>query len=226
MNLEANQHGALIIEVTPDSPADKAKLHGSDRQVRIEDQDMLVGGDVIVAIDDQPVQDFDDLITYLARATKVDQTVKLTVLRDGQEEMVEVTLAVRPGRESQAEKAQEVLAQGPRLGIQGVTVTPEIAEAMALPRDQQGVLVAQIELNSPADKAGLNGSYKSATMSDGQLLALGGDIITAVDGQPVTTLEELQGYLRQAKVGQELTLTVLRERESMDVSVTLTEPTA
>jgi serine protease Do len=226
MNLEANQRGALIVEVTPDSPADKAKLHRSDRQVKIEGQDMVVGGDVIVAIDGQPVQDFDDLIAYLGRSTQVDQTVKLTVLRDGKEETVEVTLAIRPGRESQAEKPQEVLAQGPRLGIQGVTITPEIAEAMRLPKDQQGVLVEQIELGSPADEADLSGSYKSATMIDGQLLALGGDIITAVDGQPVTTLEELQGYIRQAKVGQELTLTVSREGKSVDVSVTLTDPTA
>lgn len=226
MELESNQRGALVVEVTPDSPADKAGLQGSDRDVTIEGQEVMVGGDVIVAIDGQPVQDFDDLIAYLGRSTEVDQTVELTVLRDGKEETVEVTLAARPGRESQEEEPQEVLAQGPRLGIQGVTVTPEIAEAMELPEDQQGILVGQIELGSPADEAGLKGGYKSATMIDGQLLPLGGDIITAVDGQPVTSLEELREIIQQAEVGQELTLTVIRDGEPVEVSVTLTDPTA
>jgi 2-alkenal reductase len=226
MNLETNQRGALVVEVTPNSPADKSELHGSDRQVKIEDQDVLVGGDVIIAIDGQVVQDFDDLVAYLARATEVNQQVKLTILRNGQVEIVEVTLAARPKQAVEVEKPQEVLAEGPRLGIQGVTVTPEIAEAMGLPAEQHGVLVEQVELNSPADKAELNGSYKSATLADGRSMPIGGDIITAVDGQPVTSIEELQSYIQQAKAGQEMTLTVLRDGKPVEVPVLLTEPVA
>jgi 2-alkenal reductase len=96
MNLAADQRGALVIEVLPNSAADKAGLRGSDRQITIDGQDARVGGDVITAIDGQPVKKFDDLVTFLARSTEVGQTVKLTVLRGGQETTVNLTLEARP----------------------------------------------------------------------------------------------------------------------------------
>jgi len=57
-----------------------------------------VGGDVIIAIDDQPVKEMDDLIAYLSAKTEVGQKVNLTVLRDGKEKRLEATLAARPGQ--------------------------------------------------------------------------------------------------------------------------------
>jgi S1-C subfamily serine protease len=57
---------------------------------------MPVGGDVITAIDGQPVKNFDDIVAYLARSTNVNQTVTLTILRDGKEQTVKVTLSARP----------------------------------------------------------------------------------------------------------------------------------
>lgn len=102
MSLPTDQRGALVVDVTPGSPADQAGLQGSDRQVKIEDQDVRVGGDVIVAIDGQPVKGFDDLVSYLTRATEVNQQVTLTVLRQGQPETVKAILAARPIVESVA----------------------------------------------------------------------------------------------------------------------------
>jgi len=90
------QRGVLVVDVTQDSPADAAGLHGSDRTAQVRGEDVPVGGDVIIAIDDQPVRKFDDLISYMARETEVGQTVTLTVLREGQQESVQVTLAARP----------------------------------------------------------------------------------------------------------------------------------
>lgn len=226
MDLKADQHGALIVDVSPRSPADQANLRGSDRQVTLEGQQIRVGGDVIVAIDGQPVKTFDDLVTYLARSTSVNQTVTLTVLRQGKEETVKVTLAARPKPDIQRNQPQQIAANGPRLGIEGVAVTPEIAGAMGLPADQQGVLVERVELGSPADQAHLNGSYKSAAMIDGRLVPVGGDIITAVDGQPVTSVEDLQGLIRQAEPGQKITLTLLRDGKQIDVQVTLSQSEA
>lgn len=225
MDLDPNQHGALVIEVTPDSPADQANLHGSDRQVKIEDQQVRVGGDVITAIDGQPVNNFDDLVAYLVRSTEVDQTVELTVLRQGKEETIEVTLAARPTAQAEPQQLGQVNSEGPHLGIQGITVTPDIAQAMDLPSDQQGVLVERVELDSPADQAHLNGSYKAAQIQ-GRLVPVGGDIITAFDGQPVTSMEDLQGYLQQAKPGQKVTVTILRDGKEMEVPVTLSKSTA
>jgi serine protease Do len=220
MNLKADQHGALVVDVTPGSPADKAGLGGSDRQMKIEDQEVRVGGDVIVAIDGQPVKDFDDLVAYLVRSTEVNQTVKLTVLRQGKEETVKATLAARPKANTETAQPEKVIASGPRLGIEGVTLTPEIAEAMGLAADQQGVLVESVQLDSPADQAHLNGSYKAVTIN-GRQVAVGGDVITAVDNQPVTSLEDLQNYMQQTKPGQELTLTILRDGKQVKVKVTL-----
>ena len=84
MSLKSDQRGALVETVTTDGPADKAGLRGSDQQTQINGVSVPVGGDVIVAIDSQQVQEFDDLLSYLARNTEVGQKVTLTVLRDGQ----------------------------------------------------------------------------------------------------------------------------------------------
>jgi 2-alkenal reductase len=145
MGLEANQRGGLVIDVVPDSPADQANLCGSDRQVEIEGQAVRVGGDVIVAVDGQPVREFDDLIAYLARHTELGQTLALTVLRGEREQTVEVALAARPNSEAERGQQQERASRGACLGIAGLTVAPEIAEAMDLPADQEGVLVEQVQ---------------------------------------------------------------------------------
>lgn len=96
MNLKPDQRGALIISVAANGPASKAGLRGSTKPATIDGQQVNVGGDVIVAIDSQPVKGFDDVVAYLARATNVNQTVTLTILRDGQQQSVQVTLAARP----------------------------------------------------------------------------------------------------------------------------------
>ncbi|MGE5374323.1 MAG: S1C family serine protease, partial [Bacteroidota bacterium] len=96
MNVNAGQRGALVEEVMPNSPAEKAGLKASNKQITIDGQNAMVGGDVITAIDNQKVFEMDDLIAYLARDTKVDQKVTLTILRDGKEQNVDVTLAARP----------------------------------------------------------------------------------------------------------------------------------
>ncbi len=96
MGLKPEQRGALVADVVPGGPADRAGLHGSDRQVAIEGARVRLGGDVIVALDGQPVHGFDDLVTALARRTEVGQTVSLTVLSHRQEHTVRVTLAARP----------------------------------------------------------------------------------------------------------------------------------
>ena len=222
MGLDAGQRGALVIDVTPSGPADKAGLRGSDREVEIEGQQVRVGGNVIVAIDDQPVQEFDDLVVYLARSTEVGQTVSLTVLRNGDQEKVQVTLDARPGAEAERDQTATGRTGGAWLGISGLTITPKIAQAMNLDADQPGVLIAQVEADSPADRAGLRGSYKPVTI-DGQQVLVGGDVITALDGQAVEKIEDLQALVRQAEPGQEVTLTLLRGGKQIELPVTLAE---
>jgi 2-alkenal reductase len=88
--------GVLIFGVEPDSPADKAGLVGGDRQIVVSSIPMLAGGDVVIAIDGEPVNDFDDVVNYLASFTNVGDVVTMTVIRDGQELEIAVTLEERP----------------------------------------------------------------------------------------------------------------------------------
>jgi len=96
MDLSPDQRGALVIEVTEGSPAEQAGLRGSERTVTIDDADIRIGGDVIVSVDDQPVDAMDDLIVYLVKETRPGQDVTLTVLREGQRRRIEVALGERP----------------------------------------------------------------------------------------------------------------------------------
>jgi serine protease Do len=219
MDLPADQRGALVIAVTPDSPAAKAGLRGSDTEATVNGEAVPVGGDVIVAIDQQPVKAMDDLIGYLGRSTQVGQTVTLTVLRDGKEKQIDVTLAARPSETPAVQTPQEA-STGAVLGIQGMTLTPSVADAAGLDSAQQGVLVESVTQGSAADAAGLRGSYKEVTV-DGQQIQVGGDIITAFDGQTVTGIQNLISLLGQARPGQQATLTVLRDGREIQIEVTL-----
>jgi serine protease Do len=222
MDLPADQRGVMVVEVVGDSPASAAGLQGSQRDADVNGQAVRVGGDLIVAINDQPVLEFDDLVTYLVRSTSVGEKVTLTVLREGQEEEVDVTLAARPRDQVQSEPAVVAGSSGAWLGIRGLSITPEIAAAVDVPIDQKGVLVEEVILNSSADVAGLLGGDTAVEVNGRSVLA-GGDIIVAFDGQPVSLMEELQLLLREARPAQEVTLTLLREGEELLVQVILGE---
>jgi serine protease Do len=220
MDLDASQRGALVIDVTPDGPADEAGLRGGDRDVTVDGQQQRVGGDVIVAIGGQAVETFDDLVAYLFHATDVGQQVTLTVLRDGREQQVDVTLRERPSQEPERGPITEEVSERTWLGIRGMTVTPEIAQAMSLDEGQQGVLVVEVIGDSPADNAGLQGGQESATIQ-GQQVPVGGDVIVAWDDEAVTQMEGLQALVSAGHPGQQATVTVLRDGAQLDLQVTL-----
>ncbi len=219
MGLPAGQRGALVLSTVADGPAAKAGLRGSSTQATIDGQDVQVGGDVIVAIDGTAVQDMDTIISYLANHTSVGQVVTLTVLRQGQETPVPVTLGVRPAQ-VRSRAPQESTAGGAYLGIYGLTVSADLARAMGLAEGQEGVLVQRVVAGSPAEQAGLRGSDRETTIG-GRSVLVGGDIITAVDGEAVTTMEGLQAILGRAEPGRQVTLTLLRDGQSVEVTVTL-----
>jgi serine protease Do len=219
MNLDAGQRGALVEEVMPNSPAEKAGLQGSNKQVTILGQNATVGGDVIIAIDNQPVLQMDDLIAYLADSTKVGQKVTLTILRNGKQQTVDVTLEARPSSNaSSSATSQSGSTQGITLGILGTTVDSSIANAMNLPNGVQGVLVTQVEPGSLADTAGLRGGNTSVTLN-GQQVEVGGDIITAVNDQPVASIQDLQAALAQLSSNQSLSLTLLRNGTQLQITI-------
>ena len=96
MDLPADQRGALVVEVVDESPAEDAGLKGSDRRISQNGAELQVGGDIILAIEGQPVRTMDDLIVYLVEETQPGDRVTLDILRDAREMAVEVTLGRRP----------------------------------------------------------------------------------------------------------------------------------
>lgn len=96
MKLSADQHGALVVDVVQGSPAAEAGLRGSSHEFSLDGQQLRVGGDVITAIDGQPIASFDDLVAYLVRNTEVGQRIELRILRDGRRQKVNLEVAARP----------------------------------------------------------------------------------------------------------------------------------
>ncbi len=88
--------GVLIFEVEPGSPAEGAGVQGGDRQIMVSGIPMLVGGDILISINGVEVKRFDDVVNYLASHTSVGDVVTLTVVRDGSEVDLSLTLAERP----------------------------------------------------------------------------------------------------------------------------------
>jgi S1-C subfamily serine protease len=84
--------GVLVLEAVAGGPADKAGILGGTRVVRIGNYRVPVDGDIIVAINGQPLADSQDLTVYLESETTVGDTVELTVVRGGQEQVVQVVL--------------------------------------------------------------------------------------------------------------------------------------
>ncbi len=86
--------GAYVIDVADGGPADKAGIQAG--QTPTEFAGLESGGDLIIAIDGQPVNVFGDLIAYLVVNKQPGDQVTLTILRDGETKEVTVTLAKRP----------------------------------------------------------------------------------------------------------------------------------
>ena len=104
-----------------------------------------------------------------------------------------------------------IAIQHPWLGISAQSITPGSASSLGL-SEQSGVLVVDVVAGGPAEKAGLHASG-NPDASD--------DIITAIDGHAVTTVEQLTAYLDTKKVGDQVTLSITRGGQHITVKVTL-----
>jgi len=96
MGLDSTLKGVMVTLVSPDSPAARAGLRGTDRAINTALGEIPVGGDIITAINGQAVEEMSDLIVTLEDSTMPGDTVSLTVWRDGTQQDLQVRLAARP----------------------------------------------------------------------------------------------------------------------------------
>ncbi|MEM0313117.1 MAG: trypsin-like peptidase domain-containing protein [Candidatus Bathyarchaeia archaeon] len=89
-------YGWLIVQVVKDGPADVAGLRGGSRQVVIAGTSVMIGGDIIIAINEMKITGYDALIAYLEEYTSPGQTINLTIIRGNQKLTVPMVLGVRP----------------------------------------------------------------------------------------------------------------------------------
>jgi S1-C subfamily serine protease len=88
--------GFLVVDVVDGSPAAKAGIRGGSKEATIDGRPIQLGGDVITQIDGKVVRKIDDILVYLQREKSVGDNLQLTVLRDGQEQQINVMLGARP----------------------------------------------------------------------------------------------------------------------------------
>jgi S1-C subfamily serine protease len=111
----------------------------------------------------------------------------------------------------------------PTLGIVPLPIGPELAEEMGLPSDY-GVLIMQVRPGGAADNAGLRGGNQRAYIGNTPVM-LGGDLIVAIDGEPVSDTQDLSNIMNKHKAGDSITVTIYRGKRKLDVKVVLQEDT-
>lgn len=162
LDLPPNQLGVYVAEVIRSGPSAAAGMQGGDEVVRGENGvEYMRGGDVVVAIDDQPVLRFEDMVSYLVTKAAPGQTVNLGVLRDGERLDVPVTLGERPtgsGRTAAREpQAEDVDARGAieialEAAQQGELLTDDVLEKTATPEELAGAKVWVVELTTANER--------------------------------------------------------------------------
>jgi len=128
-----------------------------------------------------------------------------------------------------AERSLQAMIAGqtvshPWLGIAGVDLSPAVAEEAGVDATE-GVYVTLVSDGGPADHAGLQAAFQSANAaSASDAIQPGGDVILAVDGANVASIDELAGYLDENKQpGDTVELRLLRDGEEVSVQAQLAE---
>jgi len=107
------------------------------------------------------------------------------------------------------------------LGVSGVTLTPAIAQANDLDVNR-GVLVAAVDENAPA--AEVLQESEERVRTDGRIVPVGGDVIVAIEGQPVANGEDVASILlAETRPGDEVEITIVRDGQETTVTTTVIE---
>ena len=108
------------------------------------------------------------------------------------------------------------------LGVETVFVQGDLAVELGLP-ETGGLLIQKVVPGSAADEAGLRGPRRTVIMGGIYEVGIGGDLITAVEGQRIETRDALTRLLSRKRPGDRITVSVFRNGKSVDVKVALGE---
>jgi len=173
-------YGVVIEGVEPGSPAEKAGLKG---------------GDVISAINGQPVKTGNDLVNPIASAS-IGSKVKITYYRDRQQKDTTATVEDRthvfPNTAGRVSNTPDEAAPT-EFGLHVESLTPERAQRVGV-EGQKGVLVSEVEPTSFADDVGFTQ----------------GDVISQVNDQSVTSVDDYRKVISKLKPGENVVFKVLR----------------
>jgi serine protease Do len=192
-------YGVEITRVEEGSPAEKAGVKP---------------GDVVLEYNGQRVEGMEQF-GRMVRETPPGREVKLTISRDGAPETLTAMLASRKVRalpenfhfempEIRMPDIPQIYTtlRTARLGVEAESLGSQLAEYFGV---KEGVLVRSVRENTTAQKAGIKA----------------GDVITKVDGMPVTSPSELSGAVRSASSKKTYSVELMRERKPLTISVTV-----
>jgi len=182
--------GAKITRVFANSPAEAAGLRE---------------GDIIIAYDGEPITNSRKLARLIEESPAGHQA-RVRILRDGKEQELTATLASRsttvPNEVARLQKIIADMGRNRRIGITTQPLTQQLADYFGV-AEGRGLLVASVEANSPAARAGLKA----------------GDVIVEADGEKIATAFALARALNRRTDG-DVTLTVVRDRRRITLKVT------
>ena len=181
-----DEKGALVADVTSNGPAEKA---GISR------------GDVIVSFDGKEIGEMNEL-PYIVASTPVDKTVKVEVIRKGEKK----TLEVKVGKLEEGEAAKAEIGEEKDLGMRVDEITPELARQLGL-SVESGVVVVQVEAQSPAGEAGMRR----------------GDVILEMDQERVKSIDDYRERIRRYKKGDTVLFLVQRRGATLYLTLKIWE---
>jgi S1-C subfamily serine protease len=112
-------------------------------------------------------------------------------------------------------------ARRPSLGVRTLAIGPDLAQQMGLPASY-GLLIESTQPGGAADRAGLRGGNQMAYLGNMQI-SIGGDLIVAIDGQPVTDSRDVAEIMDRHQPGDTVTVTFYRGQRRMTAHVVLGE---